>query len=206
MAGMVFVILLSLAAVLVVGTEVNGARRWLYAGGVGFQPAEFAKLISLLLMAAYLSSRLKAGRRPSVLTLQAFLILVMAALTELEPDMGTALIIIGVPFLMLVIAGVSMSQLMPLLSLGALGLVGLVFLQPYRLERIKVMFDPWADAQGKGYQTVQSLSTIGSGGFWGMGLGDGVSKYEYLPEAHTDFAFAISSVNHRKGLAYAECS
>jgi cell division protein FtsW len=182
--------------VLVVGTEVNGARRWLYAGGVGFQPAEFAKLISLLLMAAYLSSRLKAGRRPSVLTLQAFLILVMAALTELEPDMGTALIIIGVPFLMLVIAGVSMSQLMPLLSLGALGLVGLVFLQPYRLERIKVMFDPWADAQGKGYQTVQSLSTIGSGGFWGMGLGSGVSKYDYLPEAHTDFAFAIFCQEH----------
>jgi len=196
MPGMVFVILLSLAAVLVVGTEVNGARRWLYAGGVGFQPAEFAKLISLLLMAAYLSSRLKAGRRPSVLTLQAFLILVMAALTELEPDMGTALIIIGVPFLMLVIAGVSMSQLMPLLSLGALGLVGLVFLQPYRLERIKVMFDPWADAQGKGYQTVQSLSTIGSGGFWGMGLGSGVSKYDYLPEAHTDFAFAIFCQEH----------
>ena len=196
MPGMVVFIMIALVAVLIVGTEVNGARRWLYAGGVGFQPAEFAKLISLLLMAAYLSSRLKAGRRPSVLTLQAFLILVMAALTELEPDMGTALIIIGVPFIMLVVAGVSMSQLLPLISVGVTGAIGLIFLQPYRLERIKVMFDPWADAQGKGYQTVQSLSTIGSGGFWGMGLGSGVSKYDYLPEAHTDFAFAIFCQEH----------
>ena len=191
MPGMVVFIIVALVAVLIVGTEVNGARRWLYAGGVGFQPAEFAKLISLLLMAAYLSSKLKAGRAPSVLNLQAGIILLMAALTELEPDMGTALIIIGVPFIMLVVAGVSMSQLLPLISVGVTGAIGLIFLQPYRLERIKVMFDPWADAQGKGYQTVQSLSTIGSGGFWGMGLGSGVSKYDYLPEAHTDFAFAI---------------
>jgi cell division protein FtsW len=163
---------------------------------VGFQPAEFAKLISLLLMAAYLSSCVKSGRRPDVLSLQAIIILLMAGLTELEPDMGTALIIIGVPFLMLVTAGVSMSKLMPLMVLGGMGLVGLIFLQPYRLERIKVMFDPWADAQGKGYQTVQSLSTIGSGGFFGMGLGSGVSKYDYLPEAHTDFAFAIFCQEH----------
>ena len=196
MPGMVAFIIIALVAVLIVGTEVNGARRWLYAGGVGFQPAEFAKLISLLLMAAYLSSKLKAGRAPSVLNLQAGIILLMAALTELEPDMGTALIIIGVPFIMLVVAGVSMSQLLPLISVGVAGAIGLIFLQPYRLERIKVMFDPWADAQGKGYQTVQSLSTIGSGGFWGMGLGSGVSKYDYLPEAHTDFAFAIFCQEH----------
>ena len=196
MPGMIAFILIALGAVLVVGTEVNGARRWLSVGGVGFQPAEFAKLISLLLMAAYLSARLKAGKRPDVLTLQALIILLMAGLTELEPDMGTALIIIGVPFLMLVTAGVPWSQLMPLVSVGAMGLVGLIFLQPYRLERIKVMFDPWADAQGKGYQTVQSLSTIGSGGFLGMGLGSGVSKYDYLPEAHTDFAFAIFCQEH----------
>lgn len=196
MPGMILFTIIALAAVLVVGTEVNGARRWLSVGGVGFQPAEFAKLVSLLLMAAYLSARLKSGRSPDVFTLQAFIILLMAGLTELEPDMGTALIIIGVPFLMLVTAGVSMSKLMPLVSLGGMGLVGLIFLQPYRLERIKVMFDPWADAQGKGYQTVQSLSTIGSGGFWGMGLGSGVSKYDYLPEAHTDFAFAIFCQEH----------
>ena len=72
----------------------------------------------------------------------------------------------------------------------------MITIQPYRLNRIKIMLNPWSDAQGIGYQTVQSLSTIGSGGFWGMGLGDGVSKYEYLPEAHTDFAFAIFCQEH----------
>ena len=195
MPGMVITIIIMLVAVLLVGTEVNGARRWLSVGGVGFQPAEFAKLISLLLMAAYLSSCVKSGRRPDVLSLQAIIILLMAGLTELEPDMGTALIIGGVPFLMLLTAGVG-KKILPWISVGAMGLVGLIFLQPYRLERIKVMFDPWADAQGKGYQTVQSLSTIGSGGFFGMGLGSGVSKYDYLPEAHTDFAFAIFCQEH----------
>ena len=195
MPGMVITIIIMLVAVLLVGTEVNGARRWLSVGGVGFQPAEFAKLISLLLMAAYLSSCVKSGRRPDVLSLQAIIILLMAGLTELEPDMGTALIIGGVPFLMLLTAGVG-KKIVPWISVGAMGLVGLIFLQPYRLERIKVMFDPWADAQGKGYQTVQSLSTIGSGGFFGMGLGSGVSKYDYLPEAHTDFAFAILCQEH----------
>ena len=195
MPGMVITIIIMLVAVLLVGTEVNGARRWLSVGGVGFQPAEFAKLISLLLMAAYLSSCVKSGRRPDVLSLQAIIILLMAGLTELEPDMGTALIIGGVPFWMLVTAGVG-KKIVPWISVGAMGIVGLIFLQPYRLERIKVMFDPWADAQGKGYQTVQSLSTIGSGGFFGMGLGSGVSKYDYLPEAHTDFAFAIFCQEH----------
>ena len=195
MPGMVITIIIMLVAVLLVGTEVNGARRWLSVGGVGFQPAEFAKLISLLLMAAYLSSCVKSGRRPDVLSLQAIIILLMAGLTELEPDMGTALIIGGVPFWMLVTAGVG-KKILPWISVGAMGLVGLIFLQPYRWERIKVMFDPWADAQGKGYQTVQSLSTIGSGGFFGMGLGSGVSKYDYLPEAHTDFAFAIFCQEH----------
>ena len=196
MPGMVVFILISLVAVLLVGTEVNGARRWLYAGGVGFQPAEFAKLAALLLMAAYLAARRKRGLKPSVYNLQLGIIGLMAVLTELEPDMGTAAIVFGVPFLMLVTAGTPLRQLVPFASVGAVGLVGLMFLQPYRMERIRVMFDPWADAQGKGYQTVQYLSTIGSGGFWGMGLGSGVSKYDYLPEAHTDFAFAIFCQEH----------
>jgi cell division protein FtsW len=97
---------------------------------------------------------------------------------------------------MAVVAGMSMKYVMGLMGVVALAIVVLVNVQPYRMARLKVWFDPWADAQGMGYQTVQSLSTIGSGGFWGMGLGEGVSKYEYLPEAHTDFAFAIFSQEH----------
>ncbi|WP_303814565.1 FtsW/RodA/SpoVE family cell cycle protein [Selenomonas ruminantium] len=186
---------LSLVAVLVVGTEVNGAKRWLF----GAQPAELAKLVSLMLAASTLSTRIKRGKADSIFNVvnpKYGIIVVMAVLIELEPDMGTAAIVLGVPLIMAVVAGMSMKYVMGLLGLVAVAVVALVCLQPYRMARVKVWFDPWADAQGMGYQTVQSLSTIGSGGFWGMGLGEGVSKYEYLPEAHTDFAFAIFSQEH----------
>ena len=186
---------LSLVGVLVIGTEVNGAKRWLF----GAQPAELAKLVSLMLAASTLSSRIKRGKADSifnVINLKYGIIFIMAVLIELEPDMGTAAIVLGVPLIMAVVAGMSMKYVMGLLGVVAIAIVVLVNVQPYRMARLKVWFDPWADAQGMGYQTVQSLSTIGSGGFWGMGLGEGVSKYEYLPEAHTDFAFAIFSQEH----------
>jgi cell division protein FtsW len=188
--------ILALAAVLVVGMSVNGARRWLGVGPLSFQPAEFAKLVSLMLAAAILSVQVKAGRPASVMNLQFALIVLMAGLTELEPDMGTACIILGVPLIMAFVVGMTPAMTKGVLLAIPLGIVGLITLQPYRLNRVRIMLDPWSDAQGIGYQTVQSLSTIGSGGFWGMGLGDGVSKYEYLPEAHTDFAFAIFCQEH----------
>ncbi|MBR1695051.1 MAG: FtsW/RodA/SpoVE family cell cycle protein, partial [Selenomonas sp.] len=181
---------LSLVGVLVIGTEVNGAKRWLF----GAQPAELAKLVSLMLAASALSSRIKRGKAGSlfnVVNSRYGIIFLMAVLIELEPDMGTAAIVLGVPLIMAVVAGMSLKYVLGLMGMAALAVVIMVNIQPYRMARLKVWFDPWADAQGMGYQTVQSLSTIGSGGFWGMGLGEGVSKYEYLPEAHTDFAFAI---------------
>ena len=186
---------LSLVGVLVIGTEVNGAKRWLF----GAQPAELAKLVSLMLAASTLSARIKRGKANSlfnVCNLKYGIIVVMAVLIELEPDMGTAAIVLGVPVIMAVVAGMSFKYVLGLGGFLALLILILVNVQPYRMARLKVWFDPWADAQGMGYQTVQSLSTIGSGGFWGMGLGEGVSKYEYLPEAHTDFAFAIFSQEH----------
>ena len=195
MLGVIVTTFLSLVAVLVVGTEVNGAKRWLF----GAQPAELAKLVSLMLAASTLSARIKRGKADSIFNAinpKYGIIVVMAVLIELEPDMGTAAIVLGVPLIMAAVAGMSMKYVMGLLGLVAFAVVALVCLQPYRMARVKVWYDPWADAQGMGYQTVQSLSTIGSGGFWGMGLGEGVSKYEYLPEAHTDFAFAIFSQEH----------
>ncbi|SDP22106.1 FtsW/RodA/SpoVE family cell cycle protein [Selenomonas ruminantium] len=188
---------LALVGVLIpsIGTEVNGARRWLF----GVQPAELAKLISLMLASSTLVARIKRGKADSlwnVINPQYGLILLMAILIELEPDMGTAAIVLGVPLIMAVVAGMSPKYVLGLLGAVVMIVVAAVNIQPYRMARLKVWFDPWADAQGMGYQTVQSLSTIGSGGFWGMGLGEGVSKYAYLPEAHTDFAFAIFSQEH----------
>lgn len=188
-----------LAAVLVIGTTVNGARRWLTLGPLGLQPSEFAKLVSIMLAAAAIGHANKTGL--AVLSprywLQYGVILLMALLVEFEPDMGTAVVVGGIPVLMMAVSG----RLGWRWIAGGIALISAVFVamimsQPYRQMRVMNTFDPWADAQGAGYQTVQSLSTIGSGGFWGMGLGEGVSKYEYLPEAHTDFAFAIFCQEH----------
>ena len=183
--------LVSLILVLFIGPSVNGARRWLPLGFTQFQPAEFAKLVSIMLMSAYLAMRIRHNREVELLTPQIGIILVMFALTEREPDLGTGAIIAGVPLAMMIVVGLVRWRLMVILGSIASGAIIAVLVQPYRLERLKVMFDPWSDAQNVGYQIVQSMSAIGSGELTGMGLGVGVSKYDYLPEAHTDFAFAI---------------
>ncbi|MBQ3337507.1 MAG: cell division protein FtsW [Selenomonadaceae bacterium] len=183
--------ILALIAVLIVGPVVNGARRWLPLVVVQFQPAELAKLVAIMIAAAYISNKIKLQRRLNLLSVQAAIIVLMFVLTELEPDMGTGCIILGIPMLMLVISGLDKRDVLKLAGVGLAGVTALIIKEPYRLERLKITYDPWSDAQNYGYQTVQSLSAIGSGELTGMGLGVGVSKYDYLPEAHTDFAFAI---------------
>jgi cell division protein FtsW len=112
-------------------------------------------------------------------------------LIEREPDGATAALVIGVPMCMLLLS--NMPRQTKFILLGVIAAAGIIIciIQPYRLERVYTMLNPWQDATDSGYQIVQSLQAIGSGGFWGMGLGRGISKYHYLPEAHTDFAFAI---------------
>ena len=183
--------IICLVLVLIVGPSVNGAKRWLPLGVTQFQPAEMAKLVSIMLISAYLAVQVQAKRIINVMTPQMFLIFIMFALTEQEPDMGTACIILGVPIFMMVVVGLEPKKLGIMVGTVVIGAIGMILRQPYRIERLKVTFDPWSDAQNMGYQTVQSLSAIGSGELTGMGLGVGVSKYDYLPEAHTDFAFAI---------------
>ena len=183
--------ILALIAVLIVGPVVNGARRWLPLVIVQFQPAELAKLVAIMIAAAYISLKIKIQRPLNLLSIQAAIIGIMFLLTELEPDMGTGCIILGIPMLMLIVSGLDKKKIYQLAFMGFAGVTALILKEPYRLERLKITYDPWSDAQNYGYQTVQSLSAIGSGELTGMGLGVGVSKYDYLPEAHTDFAFAI---------------
>lgn len=178
--------------VLVAGEVVNGAKRWIYIGGAfSFQPAEFAKICSVMIAAYALSYRVEHKLPVNIFTQQYAIIAGLFALVEMEPDMGTACVILGVPMMMLWMAGLKSYKAGRLVLLGVAAVAAMCFYQPYRLERIKVMLDPWSDAQGIGYQTVQSITAIGSGGFFGMGLGQGLAKYAYLPEAHTDFAFAV---------------
>ncbi len=177
--------------VLVAGTAVNGAKRWVYLGAFSFQPAEFAKICSVMIAAYALSYRVERKLPINIFNKQYGIIVGLFVLVELEPDMGTACVILGIPLCMLWMAGLKSYKLHRLIMLCLGAVVAMCIYQPYRLQRIKVMLDPWSDAQGIGYQTVQSVTAIGSGGFWGMGLGQGLAKYAYLPEAHTDFAFAV---------------
>lgn len=190
-----------LIAVLLVGTTINGAQRWLALGPLSFQPAEFAKLMAVLMGAFSISAVLSKERfrldRDGGRVFTPFgAILVMAFLVYREPDFGTACIVFGVPLLMALVLLVPPRRWLWIVPPTVLAAFAIGTLQPYRMKRLEVWFDPWSDARDAGYQMVQSLSTIGSGGIFGMGFGDGVSKYEYLPEAHTDFAFAIFSQEH----------
>lgn len=183
--------IIALILVLIIGPSINGAKRWLPLPLFQVQPAEIAKLVSIMMAAAYLSRQVHLKKEIQIFSRQTAIVALMFILTEVEPDMGTACIILGVPLVMTLVAGLSADRIKQLITFVVIGVVVMCLLQPYRLERIKVTYDPWSDAERVGYQTVQSLSAIGSGGFWGMGLGVGASKYDYLPEGHTDFAFAI---------------
>ena len=190
-----------LVAVLFVGTTVNGAQRWLALGPLSFQPAEFAKLMGVLMGAFSISAVLGKERFRMDLDWPRVVmpfgaILMMAFLVYREPDFGTACIVFDVPVLMGLVLLIPPRYWWGIVPMGLSAAFAIGMLQPYRMKRIEVWFDPWSDARDAGYQMVQSLSTIGSGGVFGMGFGDGVSKYEYLPEAHTDFAFAIFSQEH----------
>ena len=173
------------------GIEANGSRRWLGAGPLQFQPSELAKL-ALVLYAALLIAgqparvRTLAGVRPLIV-----LAAVMAMLVVVEPDLGTAMVICLTLGALLVVGGVSMRHLLLLFaSLVALALIA-ALLEPYRRERLTSFIDPWADPEGSGFQSVQAMIAIGSGGLFGVGLGESVQKLFYLPEAHTDMILAV---------------
>ena len=183
--------LVLLLGVLVVGQSVNGAKRWLTFGPAVFQPSELAKFALAIWAAAYLARRKPPQRlgelwRPMGLLTAVFCVLLLA-----EPDLGTAIAIVLMLAAMLLVAGTPGKTLGAGLSLAAgLGLVAIWF-EPYRRARLFSFLNPWQDAQGAGFQTVQAMIGLGSGGIFGVGLGQSVQKANYLPEAHTDMIFAI---------------
>jgi cell division protein FtsW len=189
--GLVLVSLGLCLAVLVVAQPINGARRWLTLGPATFQPSELAKIALAIWAAGYLS-RKKPPRtlgelvRPVGLLVGLFCLLILA-----EPDLGTVIAIV------VMLAGILLVAGTPLRVLGGgfgiamfLGLAAIWF-APYRRARIFSFLDPWKDAQGAGFQTVQAMIGLGSGGLFGVGLGQGVTKINYLPEAHTDMIMAV---------------
>ena len=179
-----------LVAVLAIGPAINGARRWISLGPAVFQPSELAKLSLAIWAAAYLS------RRPAPQDLRELwrpvgaLAAVFCVLLILEPDMGTSIALMVMLAGMLVVAGTPARTLAAAVTIaGALGTFA-IWMEPYRRARFFAFLNPWHDAQGAGFQIVQAMIGMGSGGWFGVGLGQGVQKIFYLPEAHTDMMLA----------------
>ncbi len=186
----VLAVLAMLVAVHFGGIDANGARRWLKLG-IKFQPSEFAKLAAILMTAAYIGPRLEKGRPVTIFSWPVIVTGVLGFLVLRQPDMGTAVVIVGLCLILYLPSGIPKRQVYGLMFCGAMGTVYLVYAAAYRAERILAWLDPWSYEQTSGYQTVQALMAIGSGSLFGTGLGMGASKFHYLPEAHTDFAFAV---------------
>lgn len=183
-------VIVMLVMVFIVGEEVNGAKRWLRLGPVTLQPSEFAKLITILITAAVAAQGERLKQWKDYLG-QGGLVLAVTVLVEQEPDGATAAIVAGIPAVMLLCSALP-GYVKKNLFMGAMGMGAIILMmQPYRIKRFISFLDPWSDPDDAGYQIIQSMSAIGSGGWMGMGVGQGISKYKYLPEAHTDFAFSI---------------
>jgi cell division protein FtsW len=195
------VLLLILVLIPGIGRVVNGARRWIPVGPFGFQPSELMKIAMILFAARYAVSKanvlhadqplkqsLLRGLGPFIL-----IALFVSALLLREPDFGATFVVLTCGLLVLFMAGLDYRLVVPVLGLGVVAAVALVWFEPYRLERIFGFLDPWKQEFGKGYQLTQSLMAIGRGGIFGLGLGAGVSKHFYLPEAHTDFILAVTA-------------
>ncbi|WP_462137126.1 putative lipid II flippase FtsW [Candidatus Mycalebacterium sp.] len=189
-----FLWLIPLIAVLFegVGKEVFGARRWLSLGGFTFQPSEFAKFIFFLYMAESLSR--KSGKMTNFLRgIVPHLILggVYAGLIFVEPDFGTAFIILSITGIMLFLGGAKISHLSALVGGVMCFAVFAVWIEPYRQTRLLSFLDPWANYFDSGYQAVQSIMAFSLGGLFGQGLGASNQKLFFLPQAHTDFILSI---------------
>lgn len=197
-AGWLFMVgafvLLSLVLIPGIGREVNGSMRWISLGLFNLQASELAKLFILIYLADYLARRLQEVRSQWSGFIKPLCILALViALLLLEPDFGAVVVLLTAALAMMFLGGVKLGQFIVLIvvSLGAIGLMAIS--QPYRMQRLTTFADPWAaeNVYGSGYQLTQALIAFGRGEWFGVGLGNSIQKLFYLPEAHTDFVFAI---------------
>jgi len=187
-------LLLVLVLIPGIGTVRNGSRSWFGLGGFGIQPSEFAKIGLIIYVAKYLANHrkemrdIKKGVLPILMVIGVFFLLIM-----LEPDFGTAMVIVLTLVCMIFVSGVKVSFFVKVGFMGLLGIVGLILVAPYRMARIVSFLNPWTDPLGSGFQIIQSLYAIGPGGLLGQGFLNSHQKHFYLPEPQTDFIFSIIS-------------
>lgn len=217
--GIAVITFFLLLGVFLFGRTVNGATRWVGMGPISFQPSEIAKVAAVLWASSRLASRMEKKKLLALFALPRWLgkrlrgqmdgiagrsfhsimgayapltaPLLFAVMIMEQPDMGTAALVLGFPVLLYLFCGGSLVEILWTIVAAVVGFFGLALLEPYRWERVRVLWDPFSHASNEGYQTVQSLIAVGSGGFFGQGAGEGLSKFLYLPEQHTDFAYAV---------------
>ena len=191
---LLFLCLLLLVLVLIpgIGRVVNGSRRWIAFGPIGIQVSELTKMIMIFYLAGYLVRQQESVSQNILGFIRPMIVLgIVAVLLLLEPDFGATVVIAGTVMAMLFLSGVKLRYYFGLLLLVGACLVLLALSSPYRVARLTAFLNPWADQFNSGYQLTQSLIAFGRGGWFGVGLGDGIQKLFYLPEAHTDFLFAV---------------
>lgn len=186
--------LLLLVIVLIphVGRSINGSARWLGVGPLSLQVSEFAKLAVILYLAGYLvRQNQQIKKHISGFIRPMCLLLLIAVLLLKEPDFGASVVIFSTALAMMFLAGMRLSYFVLLLAMVLVGLAAIAISSPYRVLRITSFLHPWVNQYGSGYQLTQALIAFGNGGFFGVGLGNSMQKLFYLPEAQTDFLFAI---------------
>ncbi|MBN9226802.1 MULTISPECIES: putative lipid II flippase FtsW [Legionella] len=191
---MLLICLLLLLIVLIpgIGRTVNGSRRWLALGPIGIQVSELAKLTMIFYLSGYLVRQQQAVSNSILGFIKPMVILgAVSFLLLLEPDFGATVVISGTVMAMLFLAGVKLRYYIGLMLVVMAALAFLAVSSPYRVARLTAFLDPWADQYNSGYQLTQSLIAFGRGGWFGAGLGESIQKLLYLPEAHTDFLFAV---------------
>ena len=184
---------IALAAVMEhhIGIVVNGARRWIALGPFGFQPSEMAKFALVFYLADCLARRGSKIQRFARLVPLLIIFAATVLLINMEPDLGTALVVSASFMGVLFMSGARFAHLAGLVSLGVLAVIVQIFKDQYKRDRLATFLHPFQDSGDKGYQIVQSLIGLGSGGLFGLGLGESRQKFNYLPESHTDFIFSI---------------
>lgn len=188
--------ILSLLAILLVmsplGYEVNGARRWIMVGPMSIQPAELAKLAVIIFLAFIINRNARQIKKFSTLVKIIVLILPFVALIALvTKNLSSAIIIFGIAIVMLFVASPKYSHFFAMGAIAVVGAVGFILLEPYRFERVRVWLDPESYPLEGGYQVLQGLYAIGSGGIFGKGLGQSLQKLGFVPEAQNDMIFTI---------------
>ena len=174
------------------GVEVNGARRWLKFGPLQMQPAELAKVAAIIFMALWLERhRERLGSLEDGVVPFLALLGLVTLLVILERDLGTTMILAAILLAQFLVAGGRKRHVLLLAIIMLLCLYLFIRVEPYRLQRLMAFFNPWADPLNTGFQAIQSVVALGSGGIVGVGLGQSIQKYQWLPFAHTDFIFAI---------------